>query len=245
MAEVFISVETKHDLSLATTLKEQLEATNEFTVEVIVRGDHPNREIDELIKRKIISCKYFIPIITEISLSNQWVNQEIGFAVARDKDIWPLYENKILMQINGFLNLRKVFHPKHGFTKFPKDEKLSIDELMDVEINSLKSFMGAADELVEDLLKLESIIILEGVDHAWLKKWLAKGVLFADREHGFLFLDDVIYPIQDAESVNLIKRFTILQAADQYRQLSRHKTGKAIHIRPPQPEPESPFKIQR
>lgn len=242
MAEVFISVETKGDLSLATTLKEMLVTTSEFNVEVIVKGDHPNREIDELIKRKISSCKYFIPILTEISLSNQWVNQEIGFAVAKDKDIWPLHEKKILKQINGFLNLRKVFHEKHSFEKFPIDYGLPVDKLMEIDVNSLESFMTAADELIKDLLHMESIIILEGVDQELLRRWLKKAILYSDKEHAFLFMDDVIFPIQDLESVLILKKYTTNMAADQYRQLPRHKTGKAIHIRPPQPEPENIFK---
>ncbi len=244
MAEVFISVETKNDLSLASTLKELLEDTNEFKVEVIVRGDHPNREIDELIKNKISSCKYFIPILTEISLSNQWVNQEIGFAVAMDKDIWPLFETKILKQINGFLNLRKVFHHKHGFHKLPISYGMTVEDLMRIDVNSLESFMNAAGELIKDLLQLESIIILEGVDQELLKKWLKNAILYTDKDHGFLFMDNTVFPIQDLESVLLLKKYTTNMAADQYRQLPRHKTGKAIHIRPPQPEPENIFKSQ-
>jgi hypothetical protein len=56
------------------------------------------------VKKAIKSSDYVIPIITEVSMKSQWVNQEIGFAEACDLPIYPIIESRIKDELKGFIN---------------------------------------------------------------------------------------------------------------------------------------------
>lgn len=44
----------------------------------------------DVIRNRITECPYFVLLLTKSARSSQWVNQEIGFAAAKDKVIIPL-----------------------------------------------------------------------------------------------------------------------------------------------------------
>lgn len=46
----------------------------------------------EVIKSKITECPYFVLLLTRRARRSEWVNQEIGFAAAKEKEIIPLVE---------------------------------------------------------------------------------------------------------------------------------------------------------
>jgi hypothetical protein len=52
----------------------------------------------------INACDYIIPILTSKSYKTQWINQEIGYATARDKKVIPIVEQEIIPQLKGFVN---------------------------------------------------------------------------------------------------------------------------------------------
>ena len=49
---------------------------------IIAKRKNPGKPLTEKVKEGILETPYFIPILTRASITNQWVNQEIGFAVA-------------------------------------------------------------------------------------------------------------------------------------------------------------------
>lgn len=62
----------------------------------------------EKIKASLDSCKVFLPILTSNSITNQWVNQEIGYAFGSNKikleDIYPIVEKNIMNDLKGFIS---------------------------------------------------------------------------------------------------------------------------------------------
>ncbi|MBL0342921.1 MAG: toll/interleukin-1 receptor domain-containing protein [Bacteroidetes bacterium] len=241
MTEVFISLETLSDIELGEILKKWLIKTGLFNAEVIVRGHHPNEEIVKLIKEKIEGCKYFIPIITSESIYNQWVNQEIGYAIARDKQIWPLFDHNVRDQIRGFLNLTKIFDKYHGFDDYRTDNGKGIPKTM--HEGAMNSYKVAASQLVKDLQLREKQIILSEWDESALEHWGKQGTIYIKpHKTAFFLLDNVIHPFQDSESVELLQKYTKSVHYDQYRTNPKHTTGKSIHFRPPAPTPPNPFK---
>ena len=60
----------------------------------------------EKVKKGIRQAEVIIPILTSKSISNQWVNQEIGFAFGQHekKNIIPMVEKQILDKLKGFIN---------------------------------------------------------------------------------------------------------------------------------------------
>ena len=46
----------------------------------------------EVIKSRISECPYFLVLLTKSARGSQWVNQEIGFAAAKEKMIIPIVE---------------------------------------------------------------------------------------------------------------------------------------------------------
>ena len=71
---------------------------------VVAKDAQPGVPLSEKIKKAINNCDIIIPIITEESIKNQWVNQEIGFAVAKEKKIFPIVDNAIIKNLKGFIH---------------------------------------------------------------------------------------------------------------------------------------------
>ena len=61
--------------------------------------------LSDKVKQGINECTYFIPIITRQSIKTQWINQEIGFAVAtKNCKIIPIIESQIIDDLRGFIH---------------------------------------------------------------------------------------------------------------------------------------------
>lgn len=66
------------------------------------------RKVRQSLADKVKECMHeadcLIPILTRKSIDSQWVNQEIGFAEARDILIVPLVEESLLDKLKGFIH---------------------------------------------------------------------------------------------------------------------------------------------
>ena len=75
-----------------------------FKPVVIANRRNPGTALTDKVKNGIEGADYFMPIITRISISSQWVNQEIGYATAKDKEIIPIVEDNIRDKLKGFIH---------------------------------------------------------------------------------------------------------------------------------------------
>ena len=62
---------------------------------VVAKTQTPGKLLSERIKEVILAAQFFISILTRSSITNQWVNQEIGYGVENDKTILHPVEHEI------------------------------------------------------------------------------------------------------------------------------------------------------
>jgi len=64
-----------------------------FDVHVAAEEVEPGRSREHL-KGRLNECDVTVVVVTEAAASNQWINQEIGYAVARGVPIVPVFERQ-------------------------------------------------------------------------------------------------------------------------------------------------------
>lgn len=102
--KVFISY-SNDDKNKMVALERSIERCFDNIETIVVsRKISPGVPLSEKVKTSIEECDVLIPILTNKSLINQWVNQEIGYAVAKNKDIFPIVESDIIGNLKGFIH---------------------------------------------------------------------------------------------------------------------------------------------
>jgi hypothetical protein len=82
-----------------------INAEKDFEPIIIADRKKALAQLSDKVKKGIIECNYFIPIITRQSINTQWINQEIGFAVAiKNCKIIPIIESQIIDDLHGFIH---------------------------------------------------------------------------------------------------------------------------------------------
>jgi len=102
--KLFISYSDK-DSKKMTSFEKAIQDSSLGLKPIIVAKDiKPGIPLSEKVKNAINDCDILIPIITKNSITNQWVNQEIGFAYAMDRKIFPLVDKSLLKELKGFIH---------------------------------------------------------------------------------------------------------------------------------------------
>jgi hypothetical protein len=102
--KIFVSYSEK-DRKKMIALERAIKTSSLGLDPIIVAKDiKPGKPLSEKVINAISECDILIPIISKNSISNQWVNQEIGFAFAKDKKIFPIVERSIIKNLKGFIH---------------------------------------------------------------------------------------------------------------------------------------------
>lgn len=112
------------------------------------------KTLDEKVAKGIKSCDYFIPILTKESIKTQWINQEIGFARALDKKIYPIIDREIIDDLKGFI---------HKGVDLPYYYEISLSKRSE----NIK-FNNASKTLIQDILMKSGL---------WEKEMFARNLL--------------------------------------------------------------------
>ena len=106
--KVFISHATAEDGELANWIADALDRFHARAY-IYERYKIDGQNRFETIKDMISICPYFLVILTADSIASQWVNQEIGYAVAAGKKLIPIIEvndsTDSLLNSQGFVEL--------------------------------------------------------------------------------------------------------------------------------------------
>jgi len=97
----------------------------EKDLEPIIIADYKRSlvQLSDKVKKGMLDSKYFIPIITRQSIYTQWLNQEIGFAIAKNnRRILPIIESQVINDLKGFIH-KNVDLP-FIFDGFPDNKRL-------------------------------------------------------------------------------------------------------------------------
>ena len=123
--KVFISHATAEDGELANWIADALDRLyiRAFVYERYQRGGQNRFEV---IKSTIQACPYFLVMLTKDGIASQWVNQEIGYAVAVGKEIIPIME---VANSTGRLIKSKGFVELHDPIEYYRNASPDMDEL--------------------------------------------------------------------------------------------------------------------
>ena len=102
----------------------------------------------EVISNRISECPYFIVVLTKTARKSQWVNQEIGFAAAKGKEIIPLVEVSSVKR-------RRI--PHFGFAELSDPLNLMLDQAEDAireTLHTLKEY-AKRDKYWTGMIRLE------------------------------------------------------------------------------------------
>lgn len=156
--KIFVSY-SDIDKDKMLVLEKAIQESNLGLIPVIVAKDKkPGVPLSDKVKDAIIGCDILVPIITNSSIKNQWVNQEIGFAYAKDRSIYPLVNKKLFSRLKGFINnqIDLPFGFEQSFFKYREDKsfeksyknlldylaKINITPLLDSSISPEKIIQG-------------------------------------------------------------------------------------------------------
>lgn len=104
MKKLFISYSDLDRNKMIALRKAIDKKSPEITAVVIADQKKPLETLSEKVIDGISKCDILIPILTANSIKNQWVNQEIGYAKAKDKKIIPIISNSVFKKLKGFIN---------------------------------------------------------------------------------------------------------------------------------------------
>ncbi len=151
---VFISY-AREDEALAHLLSHILTKTG---VRCLIDSQLPQaRPFDDKLKHMIEESDLVLVLLTKSSLSSAWVNQEIGYAVAHGKRIWPVsmeknLEPEGLIKTIGTYSLFDWADPEHTIERLVKTCKKELGEYDDTY-----EFSGA-DQILTDKLQRTKFI---------------------------------------------------------------------------------------
>jgi len=102
---IFISY-SEIDNNKMNALSNAINRDKIFQPIVVAHRKKPGKALSEKVKNYLNDCnlKYIVPIITKNSLNSQWVNQEIGYATAKNITVIPIIDSFILDKLKGFIN---------------------------------------------------------------------------------------------------------------------------------------------
>lgn len=83
--------------------------SNLYEAIIVARSDEDDTEfLNKTVEENMKVAHIVIPVITKKSYKEQWMNQEIGYAVAKKKIVHPIVEKSTIKKLKGFYtNYRK------------------------------------------------------------------------------------------------------------------------------------------
>jgi len=165
--KVFISHATAEDGNLVYWMANALDRLH-IRAYVYERYYMGGRNRFELIKDMVKECPYFLVLLTKDGIRSQWVNQEIGYAVAMGKNPIPIVE------VDNSTNKRidsKGFIELHDPINYYVNNKI---QLMADVIYALRNYLGFEGKW-KDLIYLSCECGHEGDGELkfdmWWEKW--------------------------------------------------------------------------
>jgi hypothetical protein len=137
--KIFISY-SDLDKSKMNSLAKKIEKSNSLSPIVVAYNRDAMIPLSHKVINGIEESQYIVPILTSKSYKTQWINQEIGFAKAKNKRIIPIVEQQILTHLKGFVNSQMDL--SYNFSSTPdnqKKERAAFRKCCDILIFDLES----------------------------------------------------------------------------------------------------------
>lgn len=164
--------------------------------------------LSDKVEYHLKKADYVLFLLTVNSVMNQWVNQEIGFAQAKEKTKITILEVQQLSKLKGFLH-KNLDHP-YKYKAHPSKGTEN------------KNFNEAVMKLAVDLAMRDGDIYIKEINESF-KRRLKRGAIASFNVHGeekWIIVDDVAHYINDKETYSyLTKRLKVsstMQLHDHY-----------------------------
>jgi len=102
--KIFISFSNEDRKKLDCLSNALKKSVHRFQPIIIDKRANPGKPLSDKVKEGIQETPFFISILTKSSFKTQWINQELGYAVANDRNIYPIVERSILNDLKGFIH---------------------------------------------------------------------------------------------------------------------------------------------
>jgi hypothetical protein len=182
---VFISFSV-NDLIFVQRLKHRLIRSLYLKPIIITEKRQPGYLNTEKVTEGIIESAFVVPIITKASINSQWLNQEIGFASALKKNIYPIVEKSCLNDLKGFVN-KEIDQPY----MFKGSENVKTER---------ENFRKCLDKLIpdlEDLSKPLNISDLNAQDWNYIK---GGSIVKFDENSRSILIGQMVHHIDSSET---------------------------------------------
>ncbi len=151
---IFISY-SNDNINLVEILEKLIAERKDLSALIIANKREPLKPLVEKVSQGIKDSDILIPILTNKSISAQWINQEIGFASALKKTILPLIERNLISSLKGFIHKEKdlpYLFDKSSEDDFSRAAKTILDDIPLADTQSLEK-----DGLKKNLSKARSV----------------------------------------------------------------------------------------
>jgi hypothetical protein len=146
--EVFLSYSVgPSDLQLVANLQEQVNAAG-VALYLADRDVQPGTNLSAKIEKAISRSEAVVALLTEKGVDSNWVNQEIGFALGKEKVVVPLVEEGV--KVPGMLVGRE-------YISFHRDRFAEALERVRLYLESLKSKVS---ERLQQAIEAIAVVVL-------------------------------------------------------------------------------------
>jgi hypothetical protein len=141
-AKIFLSY-SELDKNKLKALRNAIKKREELDPIVVAERRKVGQSLAEKVKECMLEADCLMPILTRHSISNQWVNQEIGFAEALNRTIIPLVEKDFLDKLKGFIH--KQMDLPFAFTGVESDSKKEARNFRKCYVSALDYLTSSPD----------------------------------------------------------------------------------------------------
>jgi hypothetical protein len=102
--KVFISF-NEADRKRMEILRNRINKSELIEALVVEDEREGNVLLTEMVKKSMDESNFLIVILSDKSINEQWVNQEIGYAMSREKmEVLPVVQNSVIKELKGFIH---------------------------------------------------------------------------------------------------------------------------------------------
>jgi hypothetical protein len=170
---LFISY-SDQDNNKMRSLERVIQGSKSFAPIIIADNRQALVQLTEKVSNGILTCDYFVPIITRKSVTTQWINQEIGYAIATKRKIIPIVEIQLIDKLKGFIHKQlDLSYSFEGSENNPHSESVRFSRVIRTMINDLL----IENDFTPNKLTLENIF-----SGKWTSTYFLEGSMGTDKE---------------------------------------------------------------
>lgn len=162
------------DLSKVRIIEDVLKNNSYFEPLIIANRRDPLKALTKKVSEGIEASEIIIPILTKNSITQQWINQEIGYSMGIKRKVIPIVEKLIMGKLKGFIhkesdlsyNFRKHNNPWQENKNFKKCFLTLLEDLEKPETNTVEELSETAIQFLTEIATNNdgTLLIAESMD---------------------------------------------------------------------------------